>query len=215
MNTYAKYCPNVWVAKCTEPHQRGEIIPVQNKYGTDADCEVHNCVLERGGFFYYSVTRCDGLNRQTYAEKKAEKYQTWAASAAKQSAASWEASNEGREFLSLGEPIKVGHHSEGRHRALIERNHARMGKSIELDKKAESHAYKSQYWESQAGRIDLSMPESIEYFTHELEKLEKHHAGLKDGTIPRAHSMSLAYSSKAVKDTKTKLVTAHKLWGTV
>ena len=26
MNTYAKYCPNVFVAKCTERHEKGDII---------------------------------------------------------------------------------------------------------------------------------------------------------------------------------------------
>ena len=44
-------------------------------------------------------------------------------------------SNEGSEFLSLGEPIKVGHHSANRHRALIERNWDRMGKKRRVSRK--------------------------------------------------------------------------------
>ena len=39
-----------------------------------------------------------------------------------------EASNEGKEFLVMGEPIKIGHHSEKRHRALIERKSQKNGK---------------------------------------------------------------------------------------
>ena len=59
-----------------------------------------------------------------------------AANHAKKSNDYYNASNEGKEFLSIGEPIKIGHHSEKRHRALIERNWNRMGKSVEFEKKA-------------------------------------------------------------------------------
>ena len=35
------------------------------------------------------------------------------------------------------------------------------------------------YWEQMAGKIDLSMPESLEFFKFELEKAkEKHHEGI-------------------------------------
>ena len=53
------------------------------------------------------------------------------------------AAQEGREFLSLGEPVKVGHHSEHRHRALIERNNNRMDKAMEHLSKAEEQERKS------------------------------------------------------------------------
>jgi hypothetical protein len=214
-NTYAKYCPNVFVAKCNEEHAKGSIIEIENKYGKPAECEVHNLVLKSQGFFYYSFTRCDGLNRQTYAERKAEKYQAWAQSAHAKSGAYFEKSQEGRAFLSLGEPIKVGHHSEGRHRALIERNHKRMANCVEQSNKAESHEHKAQYWEHMAGKIDLSMPESIEYFEHKLAKATAIQQGMKDGSITRAHSFSLAYASKEVKDLTAKVTTAKKLWGTL
>lgn len=213
MNTYTKYCPNVWLAKCETEFKRGDIIQVANKYGKEADCEIHNLVVKNTNGYFYSITRCDGLNRQTYAERKAEKYQAWAQSAENKSSMFYEQSNEGRDFLSLGEPIKVGHHSEGRHRALIARNHARMGKSIEQSNKAESHEQKAAYWQHMTDKIDLSMPESIEYFTHVLENAAAHHQGLKDGTKERSHSMSLAYASKTVKELTAKIVTANKLWG--
>jgi len=213
MNTYTKYCPNVWLANCQEEHQKGEIIQVANQYGKESDCEVHNLIIKNSKGYFYSITRCDGLNRQTYAERKAQRYADWAQSSSIKSDAKMEASNEGREFLSLAEPIKIGHHSEKRHRALIARNHDRIGAAIELDKKAKEHALKAKYWESRTNDIDLSMPESIEYFTFELEKAEKRQAGLKDGSIPRAHSYSLAYASKEVKALKSKVADAVKLWG--
>jgi len=36
MNTYTKYCPNVFVAKCTRQHEKGEIITIETKYGKEA-----------------------------------------------------------------------------------------------------------------------------------------------------------------------------------
>lgn len=213
MNTYAKYCPNVWLAKCETEHARGDIIPVANKYGKESDCEVHNLVVKNSNGFFYSITRCDGLNKQTYAEKKAEKYKAWSASL-NDKADSWASkANEGREFLSLGEPIKVGHHSEGRHRALIARNHARMDNAVASFKAAEEHARKADYWASRRNDIDLSMPESLEYYTHELEQAKARHEGLKDGTIERRTGYSVQYANKTRKDLEDKLKKAVILWG--
>ena len=122
MNTYSKFCPNVFLAKCTEQHEKGEVIKVETKYGKENDCTIHNLIYQKDGFFFYSITRADGFNAQERALAKAEKYNGYAFNAEKRSSQYYEASQEGREFLSLGEPIKVGHHSEKRHRALIERN---------------------------------------------------------------------------------------------
>ena len=66
-NTFSKYCPNVWLAKCSKQYQKGDFIDVENRFGKVVECEVHNFIYEKAGFFYYSITRCDGLNRQTYA----------------------------------------------------------------------------------------------------------------------------------------------------
>jgi len=212
MNTYAKYCPNVWVAKCPERHEKGEVIPVTTQYGKDNDSIVFNLVAEKDGFFYYSIVRADGYNVQERAKAKAERYSQWAASAEKKSNQYYEASNEGRDFLSLGEPIKVGHHSEKRHRALIERNWDRMGKSVEFSNKAEAHESKADYWESKANTINLSMPESIEYFEYKVEQAKAKHEGLKNGTIARSHSFSLTYAKKDLNEAEKNLATAKKLW---
>lgn len=213
-NTYAKYCPNVWLAKCEIEHQRGEIIQVANKYGKESDCEVHNLIVKNSNGYFYSITRCDGLNRQTYAERKAEKYQAWAEAASVKSNLYYEQSREGSEFLALGEPIKVGHHSEGRHRALFSRNDNRMRNSIAQSNKADEHKNKAAYWEHMTDKIDLSMPESIDYFAHELEKARACHQKLKDNPAARPHSMSLSYASKKVKDTAKNVELAAKLWAT-
>ena len=212
-NTYAKYCPNVWVAKCPEKHEKGETIFVTTQYGKENESIVFNLVAERDGFFYYSIVRADGYNCQERAKAKAERYSQWAASAEKKSEQYYNASQEGKDFLSLGEPIKVGHHSEHRHRALIERNWNRMGKSVAMSEKAEQHESKAEYWEKQASKINLSMPESIEYFEYLVKKRKEYHEGVKSGKYPRQHSFTLTYAKKDLNEAEKNLQTAKKLWG--
>ena len=212
MNTYHKFCPNVFLAKCEEQHQKGDVIQVETKYGKENACIVHNYMGTKNGFFFYSITRQDGTNAQTIAQKRLEKLEGYAGNADAKSNQAWEASHEGRDFLSLGEPIKVGHHSEHRHRALIERNHNRMAKSVELADKAEEYRQRAEYWAARTDIVNLSMPESVEYFEFKLEEAMKTQQGLKDGTIPRSHSFSLPYATKEVKTMKENLELAKKLW---
>jgi hypothetical protein len=213
MNTYAKYCPNVYVAKCAEKHDKGDVIMVTTQYGKENESIVFNLVLiGKDGFYYYSIVRADGYNVQERAKAKAERYSNWAASAEKKSNEYYEASKEGKDFLVLAEPIKVGHHSEKRHRALIQRNWDRMGKSVEQSDKAEQHESKAEYWERKAKDINLSMPESIEYFEYKVATAKEYHEGLKSGKYPRAHSYSLTYAKKDLNEAEKNFKTAQKLW---
>lgn len=212
MNTYAKFCPNVFIAKCTEMHEKGDIINIETKYGKEHECLVFNLILQRDGFYYYSIVRADGYNVQQHARIKAEKLHNASINAENKSTHYWEASNEGKDFLSLGEPIKVGHHSERGHRALIERNHNRMGKSVEFSKKADEYQNGVAYWADKATTINLSMPESLEYYEFELEKAVAKHEGLKNGTIPRSHSFSLTYAKKEKNEIEDKIKLAKRLW---
>lgn len=214
MNTYKKYCPNVFVAQCEEKHEKGDTIILHTKYGKDVENEIHNFLGQtKDGFYLYSITRLDGLNSQQRAQNKADKLEGYAANAEKRSTAYYEASQEGRDFLVLGEPIKVGHHSERRHRKLIERNWTRMGKSVAEDEKAKEYTRRAEYWADKANKIDLSMPDSLEYFEEELRKAKEYHKKLKDFPELRRHSMSLQYANKAVKDLEEKVYTAVLLWG--
>lgn len=212
MNTYSKYAPNVFLAKCSEQHERGEIIPVTTKHGKDNDSVVYNLIYTKDGFYYYSIVRADGFNAQERAKKKAEKYNTWAASAENKSNEYYDRSNKDRDFLSLGEPIKIGHHSEGRHRRIIEQANNNMGKCVELSKKAESHESKAEYWESKTNDINLSMPESVDFYTYKLAKAKEYHEGVKSGKYPRDHSFTLTYAKKEVNELEKKLQLAIKLW---
>lgn len=214
MNTYSKFAPNVFVAKCPEMHEKGETIILETKYGKEHECIVFNLVgRDKDSNFYYSIVRSDGFNVQEWAKKKAERLQSAGSTAEKKSDQYYEASKEGKDFLALAEPIKIGHHSENRHRALIERNHNRMKNSVEYSQKAAEYQSRAEYWEGKANTINLSMPECLEYYEYKLEEAKMQHEGLKNGTIERRHSYSLTYAKKAVNEAEKNVATALKLWG--
>lgn len=212
MNTYHKFVPNVFLAKCTESHEKGEIINIENKYGKENECIVFNLIAHKGEFYYYSIVRADGFNTQEWARCKAERLETAAANAVIKSDKYYKASNVHSDFLALGEPIKVGHHSERRHRNIIEKAWNNMGKSVEYSKKAEDYESRVSYWEGKANTINLSMPECLDYYEFELEKAMRKHEGLKDGSIERSHSFSLTYAKKEVNELQKKVELAKRLW---
>jgi len=145
-------------------------------------------------------------------KRKAERLQRASMNAEQKSTKYWKASHEGAEFLALGEPIKIGHHSEKRHRALIERNHNRMNKSVEFSNIAEDYTRRAEYWESRQNEVNLSMPESIDFYEYKLAQAKKKHEGLLNGTIERAHSFSLTYAKKEVNNFTDLYNKALKLW---
>jgi hypothetical protein len=75
-NTYHKFCPNVFLAQCTEPHEKGETILVETKYGKENECIVFNLVSQKGEFWYYSIVRSDGFNTQELAKRRADRLDT-------------------------------------------------------------------------------------------------------------------------------------------
>lgn len=149
---------------------------------------------------------------QEWAKRRAERRLEWANSADCKSQEYFDKSNKDRGFLSLGEPIKVGHHSEKRHRKAIEEAWNNTGKAVEMMDKAEEHRRIAKYWEDKADTINLSMPESIDFYEHKLEVATEYHQGLKSGKYPRKHAFSLAYAKKAVNEAQKNYDLAKKLW---
>ena len=76
-----------------------------------------------------------------------------------------------------GEPIKIGHHSEKRHRRLIEKADNDMRKSIEATKKAEHYRYKAAGVGS--GGISADDPEALVKLREQLEAKERLQATMK------------------------------------
>ncbi len=212
MNTYYKFCPNVFLAKCEEKHEKGEAILVTTKHGKENECIVFNLIFERSGFYYYSIVRADGFNVQEWAKRRADRRREWAASAERKSDEYYRASNKDADFLSLGEPIKIGHHSERRHRKAIDDAWNNMGKSVEYEEKAKEHERVAQYWDEKADVINLSMPESVDYYEHKVSEAKEYHEGLKSGKYIREHMYSLTYAKKAVNEAQKNFDLAKKLW---
>lgn len=214
MNSYFKYLPNVFLAKCDSPHEKGECISVTTKYGKENECIVHNLIAEKSGYYYYSITRADGFDAKERANKKADMYTRAEGNARVKSDEYAEKSQKDADFLSLAEPIKIGHHSEKRHRKAIEDQWKNIGKSVEFSDKAEEYRGKAEYWKNKAESvINLSMPESLEYYKEKLAEATEYHEGLKSGKYPREHSYSLSYAKKSVNDLQKKYEYAVKLWG--
>lgn len=216
MNTYSKFCPNVFVAKCEEKHEKGSEIILTTKYGKEHECTVYNYLGKtKDGFYFYSIVRSDGFNAQERAKNKAEKLSGYADNADKRSNEAYKKADlsEAATGIPFGQPILVGHHSERKHRKVLERADNAMRKSIEEDEKAKNYRRRAEYWERKANSINLSMPESIEYFEFKLEEARKNHQFLKDHPEKREHSMSLQYANRDVKEIEKNLSLAVKLWG--
>jgi hypothetical protein len=215
-NTYKKYCANVFVASCGTKYNKGDEITLTTKRGKENKHIVHNYLGMLNGNYLYSITRADGKSYQDFMQAKADRLNGFKANAEKRSNEAYEsrATKHELDFLSLGEPIKVGHHSEKRHRKLFEKYDNKMRKSIEEQEKAKEYERRAEYWSNKANDVNLSMPESLEFFEFELEKAKKHHQFLKDNPDKRAHSYSLTYANNKVKDLKKKVETAIKLWAT-
>jgi len=208
MNTYAKYCPNVWLAKTEETKEKGETILIANKYGREAEHLVHNLILSKDGYNYYSVERLG----DTYAERKAKRWKDAAAKTEKKADEFYDRSNKDREFLVLAEPIKIGHHSERRHRKIIEECQNNTKKWCENIDKSKQQELKSEYWAMKAEEINLSSPESIDFFEAKLEQAKELQAEYKTGKRKQEHCYSLSYVTKSIKDLTKKLEIAQKLW---
>lgn len=207
--TYSKYCPCVWLAKTTATKNKGETIEVANKYGKTTIHIVHNLIYSKAGYNYYSTERTG----ETYAERRAKRYETAAFKTEQTAEQYYTKSNKDKDFLILGEPIKIGHHSERKHRKAFEDAHRNMRKYIENLDKAREHERKAEYWTMKAEEINLSSPESVDFFTAKLEKAIEIQQEYKTGKREKEHSFSLNYATKAVKDLRKKVEMANKLWG--
>lgn len=79
------------------------------------------------------------------ADARAEALEAKAERKERESQAAYQASRTALNRLPEGgEPIKVGHHSEGRHRNAISKAHAAMGRSVEADREAERAAERAE-----------------------------------------------------------------------
>lgn len=77
-------------------------------------------------------------------EARADRFNELAEKAEKQSNQAYRTAEQIGSFIPFGQPILVGHHSEGRHRRDLAKIDNNMRKSIELDEKAKYYAEKAE-----------------------------------------------------------------------
>lgn len=120
-------------------------------------------------------TQANGSGRLTYRERRerrAERRRTWAGREGKADAAH-QASHDATAGIPFGQPILVGHHSEGKHRRAIERSQRQATKAIEHSDMARRHRQAADTIDAQ---LDASIydddPDAIDRLRERIEQRE-------------------------------------------
>ena len=102
------------------------------------------------------------MTRRERLERKLGKRKEWAEGRKVKASAEWEKGDmgESKSGIPFGQPILVGHHSEGRHRRAIERAEKSVNRAIENGKMAENHENKADGIERQLSRSIFSDDEN-------------------------------------------------------
>jgi hypothetical protein len=112
----------------------------------------------------------------TYRERreaKADRLRGWAGKREAKSQAAHARSDELAEALPFGQPIIVGHHSQGRHEALLKRQDHAMRATVDNSRKAEEFNSRADNIDAAAKRAIYSDdPDAIEKLRAKIEKLE-------------------------------------------
>ena len=214
-NILKKYSssPKTFVLETENNYNKDDIVKYTTRYGKEIELIIYKLVKSNEDKNYYSYIRSDGKNRKSILESRIEKRKNWAKSNEIKSNQYWKASKEGADFLSLGEPIKIGHHSEKRHRALIERNAKRMDKSVEYSKIAENHECTASNIEDKLqNELPIDYHDCIFEVSEVLNQAKELHLFYKKNPDKREHSFSLSYAKKKVNDLERRLKIANNLW---
>jgi len=120
------------------------------------------------------------LPYRTRREARAARLREWAVGRERKAGAAYEQSAAMASVIPFGQPILVGHHSEGRDRNYRGRIGAAMDRSVEHQRKAESMASRAQNIESALNSsIYTDDPDAIERLREKLDKLEAEREGIK------------------------------------
>jgi hypothetical protein len=127
------------------------------------------------------------IGRSDYEERKERKINAYEERAAKAHKLAEEKMNQSSAEASavpFGQPIMVGHHSEGKHRALIKRVQNLHRKSIEEQEKSAYYQDKAETASSNR-TISGDNPEAVKLYREKLEKLEAAQERMK--TVNKAY----------------------------
>lgn len=110
-------------------------------------------------------------------EEKRQRLQSRAANHRAKSVERYESSTSAVAGIPLGQPILVGHHSEGRHRRALDKSWSDMGRSVEHDKQADELERRADAVGT--GGISSDDPTAIEQLRAKLSTLEERQASMK------------------------------------
>jgi hypothetical protein len=105
------------------------------------------------------------VTRRERLEKRLEKREAWADSASSKSATEFQKAHSALDGMT-GEPIHLGHHSEKRHRAALEKSDSAMRRGVDASHHASEHADKAANLARQLDRTVFSDDEDA------IEKIE-------------------------------------------
>jgi hypothetical protein len=116
------------------------------------------------------------------------------------------------EHIPMGQPILVGHHSEGHHRRTLNRSWNALGRSVEHGDKAEYYKEKAERLAKQLEEntvISSDDPDAIKKLEEKLIKLEDQRTKIKEfnkkarkektDQLPRYHLANLGTNIQSVK----------------
>ncbi len=149
----------------------------------------------------------------SYKEKqqaRKERYEELAEKNRQESTRRYQSHRDIVDHIPMGQPILVGHHSEGRHRRDLARSDNHMRKSIEHDKTAE-------YYDNKAagvgkGGISSDDPEALQKLRYKLERLQANQEYMKRiNKIHRAYLKDPASIDKHdLTDQERKTITTYE-----
>lgn len=115
--------------------------------------------------------------RNDYEERKQARidgYKEKSEKASKESKAAYDNAHEMSQQIPCGQPILVGHHSEGRHRRHLAKVDKKMHKAFALSEKSEHYSYKAEAAELNTV-ISSDDPKAVEKLKEKLTLLEQNH----------------------------------------
>lgn len=123
-------------------------------------------------------------------DERRQRFQDRAAKAQQEAAQRHQAAHDAVKDIPFGQPILVGHHSEGRHRAALKRADQNMGKAVAASDKAEHYARRAAGVGT--GGISSDDPEAVEKLREKLAGLQQVQEAMK--------AANLIYRKKGLTD---------------
>lgn len=155
------------------------------------------------------------MTRRGRLEAKLEKRQEWAESRDRKADAAHGKFRQIADMIPMGQPILVGHHSEGRHRADIKRMDSAIRESVESSQMADLHRSKAagleRQLESSIFSDDEDAPERIAARIAELEaereQMKRSNAAFRKGDV--AWCAVTGYTPEQAAEARAKIMAGY------